>query len=647
MPKSEAIHSMKLSPGSVFRRTVAARFRSVLGLLGFLVIVTGVTPRALALPPVGMPSHPDTSRETAGATARHAPPQPGLYWIHWGTGWEETAATVAAGGEQWVSPRAEVRLRKAAPFVSEADPGNRPVPRAFLDYLRNLGIEVRVASRFLRAASAHLSTDDLARLAASPGIAALVPVSTLQRRTRELLGPGDGGTAASDVEPDGSAAADEAAADSGPLTMERAAADTLPDPRDLTRADYGASWWQCIQLGVPALHRLGYSGRGVLVCVLDGGFFPEHEAFARVRLVATRDFVEHDRSVGYDPTRPAAPYNTRRMEAHGTYTLSALGGFAPGHVVGPAYRAEFALGRTEVVESETRMEEDTYVAGLEWADSLGADVVSTSLGYLGFNDGFSYRPQELDGQTAVTSRAAAWLARRGVVLVTAMGNSGAPSGTLVTPADAESVISVGAVDSRGGVAAFSSRGPNARGVIKPDVCALGVQTICADAFARDAYTSANGTSLATPLIGGLVALLLEAHPDWTPRQVQESLHRAGDQARAPDNDRGWGVPDGPAALGAFDPADSEPSELSVRSYPNPLIGPGELTLDLEQREDGPISVTVLNAAGRVVARPVVAVPMPPRARLRWIPDAGLASGAYYVRIETMGGVRHGHFVLVR
>ncbi|MFH1834328.1 MAG: S8 family serine peptidase, partial [bacterium] len=474
-------------------------------------------------------------------------------------------------------------------------------------------------------------------------------------------------------------------------------------------------------------------------------------------------------SVGYDTDRPGVIYNSPEMEYHGTYTFSALGGFTAGTLIGPAYRAQIALGRTEVVEGETRMEEDTYVAGLEWADSLGADVVSTSLGYLDFNDGFSYWLQDLDGRTAVTSRAAALLVRRGVVLVTAMGNEGPLRSTLVTPADAESVIAVGAVDLRGKVAGFSSRGPNALDVTKPDVCACGVGTTCADASGREAYTAMNGTSLATPLIGGLVALLLEAHPEWTPYQVQKALHHSGDQARNPDNARGWGVPDGPVAYGAIDPTAAESSQLTVRSlswveeerpgevalldslaspgqrgrlrltlvnegdrpaqaawlaltappegivtdgdsvmveelapgatvtlatgpavvvadshpvpqmarlplrfrtdrgvvyyrtlqlpvvaptwqvrpYPNPLVGPGELTLDLEQPQDGTITVRVFDAAGRTVARPFVNLPAPARARLRWTPGAALASGVYYLRIETAGGASTRRVVLLR
>jgi hypothetical protein len=407
------------------------------------------------------------------------------------------------------------------------------------------------------------------------------------------------------------------------------------------------------------------------------------------------------------------------------------------------------------------------VAGLEWADSLGAEVVSTSLGYLSFDDGFSYWPQELDGRTAVTSRAAAWLVRRGIVLVTAMGNEGrrGPQ-SLITPADAESVISVGAVDSRGQLAGFSSRGPNALGVIKPDVCARGEGTACATAASNNAYTAVNGTSLSTPLIGGLAALLLEAHPDWTPWQVQQALHAAGDQARAPESDRGWGVPDGAAALGALDP---EAAELSVEAvswvdeerpgepvfqdslaspgesgrlrlrlsndgenptrpcwlalavppegvlvgsdsvfvdalapgsrytvesgpevtisaehavprlvrlavrvrtdragiyyrtldiavvssswqlqpHPNPLLAGQELILDVDRTAPGPVSVSLFDVTGKLVAEPFTGFPAPSRARLRWTPGEDLPSGVYFLRVEAGNGAEHRRIVLIR
>ncbi len=739
---------MKLGTGSVPLPAVTRTRRPGRIVSIVLLSAAGIGSPAAANQPGGPAVAPPASSAPAGARREGPARTAGIYWIYWGPSYEDEARKSATDDGPAFTARAERRLRKAGVDRSVADPTNRPVPRPFLDHLRGLGIEARVASRFLRAVSAALSVEDLRQLQADPGVAALEPVF---RRVRSSEG----------------APAGAARSRAAPPSPARAAADTLPDPRTLSHADYGASWNQCEQLGVTTLHQLGYSGRGVLVCLLDGGFYVGHEAFVRLHVVAARDFVEHDRTVGYDPYRIGDQYNTPQMEYHGTYTFSALGGFAPGALIGPAFHADFALGRTEVVETETRMEEDTYVAGLEWADSLGADVVSTSLGYREFTD-YEYWPEELDGRTAVTSRAAAWLVRRGVALVTAMGNEGPGPATLVTPADAESVIAVGAVDGRGLVADFSSRGPNALGVTKPDVCARGVAAACATASAYDAYSSVNGTSLATPLIGGLAALLLEAHPEWTPAQLQQSLHRAGSRSHAPDNLRGWGVPDGAAALGAIDPADTVSSQLTVRSvswvdegepgaavppdslaspgqrgrlrlvlvnagdlptraaqvslaavppglaadgdsvrveelgpgeqvtlaagptlavavdhpvpqvdrlalsfrtdlgvtylrtvslsvvapprrvrpYPNPLVAPYELTLELGGPADGPVTFSVFDVSGRRVAHPTIH-PASAGYRVRWTPDASLPAGVYYLRFDAGARVREQRVVLIR
>lgn len=473
----------------------------------------------------------------AAAPARGGGSPSGRAWIYWSEA-RETESLRMPVAAPIVSERALQRMARTGAKGGMDHPANRPAPSGFLDHLARLGIRPRVVSRSLRAVSADLTPEQWRLLDGDPDVRRMQPVRTFRRdRGREE-----------------SRGADRLATED--LPAGRVPADTVPPPESLSRADYGPSYNQCNQIDVTGLHRLGFSGRGVLVCVLDGGFLPNHEAFAGIDLVATRDFVGQDSIVSFEPTNPHEPNNVPDMNDHGTFTASALGGFRAGHLIGPAYRASLALGRTEIVETEIRLEEDTYVAGLEWADSLGADVVSTSLGYLDFADGFAYDPGDLDGRTAVTSIAAAWLAQRGVVLVTAMGNEnrlGNPAPNLITPADAESVVSVGAVDSLGRVAGFSSRGPTADGRFKPDVCARGVRTVCATPGSAR-YTAVNGTSLATPLIGGLVTLLKEAHPEWNAGDVLRALHEAGSHAYAPDNSRGWGVPDGVRALGWVGPS---------------------------------------------------------------------------------------------
>ncbi len=308
--------------------------------------------------------------------------------------------------------------------------------------------------------------------------------------------------------------------------------------------DYGASLEQLEQINVPAVHDLGFTGEGVVIGVFDTGFNLQHRALESMRIVATHDFVNGDDDVsdGDDMGRGA----------HGTWVLSVIGGFAPGQLIGPAFGAEYILAKTENTESETPREEDNWIAALEWAEGLGVDVVSSSVGYLEFEPPFEgYTWRDMDGQTAAITRAAVMAVERGVVVVNAAGNSGHHPfhNTLMAPADGDGVITVGAVDDRGARARFSSVGPTIDGRIKPDVMARGVGVWVASANHPRAYRALSGTSFACPLVAGTAALLLSAHPEWSPWQVLDALHRTASQATRPDRLMGWGIVDALAAIG--------------------------------------------------------------------------------------------------
>jgi len=310
----------------------------------------------------------------------------------------------------------------------------------------------------------------------------------------------------------------------------------LPKPECVSEprpSFYGPSYNQLQMLNIPLLHMVGIKGEGVNIGMLDTGFNLSHRAFDSLRVIATYDFIFGDTNVAYDPSQ-----DSLGQADHGTITLSTLAGFAPNNLVGPAWKANFFLAKTEWIASETPVEEDYYIRGLEWLDSLGVDVVSSSLGY---SDWYEY--EDMDGNTALTTIAVDIAASHGVLVVTAMGNRGNWEGSIIAPADADSCISVGAVDSLGNLASFSSIGPTYDGRIKPELVAQGIATVAVYPRSENFFFRYSGTSMSTPLIAGACALILQVHPEWGPMEVREALMRAGSNKDNPDCYIGWGIPD--------------------------------------------------------------------------------------------------------
>lgn len=319
-----------------------------------------------------------------------------------------------------------------------------------------------------------------------------------------------------------------------------------PIPPDMTMVslDYGPSYGQLNQINVIVAHELGFKGQGVIICMMDTGYKRGHDAFQNIldsgRLIAEYDFVNGDDNTDYDPEQ-----DEYGQPGHGTLTWSTLGGEASGHLYGPSYMASFVLAKTEYVPTEHHIEEDNWAAAALWADSIGASVISASLGYrYGFDDpDEDYTYEDMDGNTTIVTIAADLAAYNGIAVATAQGNSGNSAGTLIAPADGDSVIACGAVDPNGNLASFSSYGPTSDGRTKPEVCAQGVSTVCVNPNDIHGYTSASGTSLSTPLIGGACGVLLSAHPNWTPMMVREALMMTSDNANDPDNHFGSGILD--------------------------------------------------------------------------------------------------------
>lgn len=414
-----------------------------------------------------------------------------------------------------------------------------PVVRSYISEIESLGGKLRRVSRWLNAASFEIPLEAVASITSLPYVAKVLPVAYFK-------------------------------SDHG-IDLDVAKPELRPDAT-LSPAvlNYGSSFNQNNQIKTNYGHSQGLDGSGVILAIFDTGYRKSHGAFANhyleSRVLAEHDFIFNDNNTANEAADNATQWN------HGTYIWSTTGGFLDGTIYGPAYRATFILCKTEDVRSETPVEEDNWIAALEWVDSLGADVVTSSLTYSDW-----YVPSQYDGLTAAITIAANTAAGLGIVVCNAMGNSGPSPSTLTPPADAFDMISCGAVDVNGTLASFSSRGPTADGRMKPEVCARGVSTYCATTTSDASYGSVSGTSLSTPLVAGAAALLIQARPTFPPTLIRQALMQTASRAATPDNNYGWGIVNLQAALSygvslSSDVTRGEPS-LAVQFTGNSTLSP--------------------------------------------------------------------------
>jgi hypothetical protein len=544
---------------------------------GLLLAVLAAA-QAGAAPPPEVAARIDpalASRAVAGDTSTIA------VWVEFRDKGISDAAGLAAAlarAERALTPRARARRLRArvAPLVDVHD---LPVDGRGLAALEARGLRPIAVSRWLNRAAVRVRGDRLFELAGLPEVGAIVPVRR-GRRMPEMPASAPGRGRSTGSRPDRV----------GALGV---------DP-----GFYGRTFDALDQIRLPDVHACGSDGAGVLVCLLDDGFtlHDRHEALrdARVAPGHTRDFVDGDTLV---------TDSTTAGSRHGTLVMGVIAGRRPGAYVGAAPGADFALARTEESGPETPQEMLFWGMGAEWADSLGADIISSSVGYFDFDGTASdYTYADMDGRTTDVTRAAQIAASKGILVVNSVGNTGqSPWRHLIAPSDAngDSVIAVGAVDAFGDTVGFSAAGPSADGRIKPDLVARGVSVPVVSAFVLDGYATNSGTSFSAPLVAGAAACLMQAHREWTPTQVIQALRASASRAGTPDNKLGYGIPNAFAALHQGAAAiPGRTFELALRGA-HPLrtgAGPARFALGLSDPLSGPIEARlhVADAQGRSV-----------------------------------------------
>jgi len=429
--------------------------------------------------------------------------------------------------DAFLSARALQRRARQHIAIDETD---LPVSKVYLDTLKKRGLEIVHTSKWLNGATVRTSDTALIRKVAGLSFVALV----------QLTKPGS-----------------TTKSSSNKFSSEESNA---YDPEK-----YGNALTQLTQLNGQYLHQVGFRGRGICIAILDGGFYNVDKiaAFDSLRnsnrILGTRDFVDPKSNI-YD------------QSYHGMSVLSCMGGNIPGNLIGTAPDASYYLFRTEDVTSEYLIEEDNWTAAAEYADSLGVDVINSSLGYSQFTDAkMDHTYTDLNGKTTRVTKAANMAFQKGILVFASAGNEGSNAWKrIIAPSDGENVIAVGAVDKKGLRVSFSSVGPAYKGAVKPNVAAMGSGTTLVTS--NQVIGSASGTSFSAPVLAGMGACLLQANPYCSVRQIKLAIEQSASQYSKPDSLIGYGIPD-------FQKADmylkiNSTTTLSAESgwsvYPNPF-----------------------------------------------------------------------------
>lgn len=466
----------------------------------------------------------------------------------------------------------ERRLKYQIPF----DQSDIPVHEQYVQDVVQAGAKVLARSRWFNTIVIEANNDILAKLALLPQISNIqhLGVAGLKRANSDKF-----------VKPSFEAET------VNPLTD----ATILHGMAELNQ--YGAAFSQIDQIRGQYLHNLGFTGQGMTIAVLDAGFnsvdvLPCFESMrANNQLKGARDF-----------TQPGNNVFDKSMASHGTSVLSCMAAFSTGEMVGTAPKADYWLLRSEVVATESIIEEYYWVSAAEFADSVGVDFINSSLGYTTFphSPEADHTYADMDGNTTFVTKGADKAAEKGILVVNSAGNSGGtPWKYIGAPADGDSVLSIGSVDASGNRSFFSSVGPTSDGRITPSVMARGTGTAI---YTPSGLVSGSGTSFSSPVICGMAACLWQAYPHLNNMQIMDLIKSSGNKAGTPDSQMGWGIPDFEKAGAILSVKDKDVKE-NILIYPNPAAG--KITVSVPVSVQGKFTMEIINVQGKVVYRKLI------------------------------------------
>ncbi|MEM6297231.1 MAG: S8 family peptidase [Bacteroidota bacterium] len=452
--------------------------------------------------------------------------------------------------EEYLSPRAIARRQRQGISIKERD---LPVDPEYVQQLRDAGADVRYTTRWMNGV---IIDADLTTLLAVQQLPFVKSAGTISFETY----PSQNYSSLCQVE-------------------------------QTETEDYGNAQAQNEMLGIDLMNEEGYYGEGMVIAVFDEAFgsVPRMRAFEQLDLLGTYDFIDDETDV-FDGG------------SHGQRVLSAMAAYVPGEMVGGAYKASYYLFSTEDGPTESRAEEAYFLVAAERSDSLGVDVITCSLGYSDFdNPTYNYTPADLDGNTALITRAADWAAATGMLVVTSAGNRGNDEwGALTFPADGDSVLAVGAVASNGQAVSFSSFGSVSGDRVKPNVSALGLNTTVW--FTSDLAGVSSGTSFASPLVTTLAIGLWEANPDKTNMEIIEAIERSGNLFLDPDDQRGYGIPNFQVANAQLVLGVEDEYLQGIQVFPNPVTSDA-ITLRFSDAHQGTrLKIRLMDLQGRTLLR---------------------------------------------